>query len=266
MSKEIVFKFRNFTSETHKRWIRNNEIFFASPASFNDPFDCAIYIRYDLLSDSEKLMKYRSHIRMENPQWNKKQILKEAKSWMRKGLLTKEKQIESNERNFKNLTSKQIGILSLTKVKSPILLWSHYANYHQGYCIGYDKVSLENYLVEFFNKPKLVPFWFDVKYQKDYPIIVPGDKLSTEDYMTVPFKTKSDVWEYESEYRIMLLGDTSIMITIPDYLITEITLGCKINEQDRYEIIKLVKEKELNIPIYQSRKHEEMFELVFEKI
>jgi hypothetical protein len=266
MGKEIVYKFRNFSSEKHIRWIQNNEIFFASPASFNDPFDCAINIRYDLLDEGEKLQKYRSQLRAEYPQWSKKEILKEAKNWMRKGLLTKEKQIEANERIFNSLTSNKLGILSLTKVKSPILLWSHYANYHQGYSIGYDKVALENYLVEKFNTIKLVPFWFDVEYQNEYPIIIPNYKLSDIDYMTLPFKTKFDVWKYESEYRIMILGGTNIPLTVPLSLITEISLGCKISKQNKDEIQRIIDEKKIDVPIFQSRKHEEKFELVFEKI
>lgn len=266
MDKEIVYKFRNFKSEKHKRWIDSNEIFFSSPADFNDPFDCAINLRYDLLDEKEKLQRYRSMIKADNPHLNKKQILQQAKQWYGKGLLTKEKHMEMNENTFKNITSKQVGVLSLTKVKSPILLWSHYADYHQGFCIGYDRAALEKFLVNKYNTSALVPFWFDVNYKNEYPIIIPDSNLSIEEYVTLPLKTKSDVWDYECEYRIILLGGTKITTSIPESIIKEVSLGCRISDINKKIISKIVEDKKSNVPIFQAKKHTEKFELVFAKI
>jgi len=266
MSKQIVYKFRTWSEENHRKCLKEKEIFFSSPADFNDPFDCAINFRYDLLDEKEKLQKYRSMIKEDNPHLNKKQILKLAKQWYGKGLLTKEKHMEMNENTFKNITSKQVGVLSLTKVKSPILLWSHYADYHQGFCIGYDRATLEQFLVNKYKTLALVPIWFDVNYKNEYPIIIPDGNLSIEEYVTEPLKTKSNVWNYEFEYRIIMLGGTKIIAAIPESIITEISLGCRISDINKNEILKIVEEKKFNVPIYQAKKHIEKFELEFEQI
>ena len=266
MSKQIVYKFRTWSEENHRKCLKEKEIFFSSPADFNDPFDCAINFRYDLLDEKEKLQKYRSMIKEDNPHLNKKQILKLAKQWYGKGLLTKEKHMEMNENTFKNITSKQVGVLSLTKVKSPILLWSHYADYHQGFCIGYDRVALENFLIENFNTQALVPYWFDVKYQSEYPIHIPHRNLSDLDYVTLPLKIKFNIWDYEEEYRIIMVGKTKITVPIPKSIIAEISLGCRISDGDKKGILEIVEEKKFNVPIYQAKKHIEKFELEFEKI
>lgn len=38
----VLYKYRDRKNRYHRRIIRNNEIYFASPKDFNDPFDCRI--------------------------------------------------------------------------------------------------------------------------------------------------------------------------------------------------------------------------------
>ena len=43
----ILYKYRDWDDENHKRLLVDNEVYFATPKQFNDPFDCAIPFRYD---------------------------------------------------------------------------------------------------------------------------------------------------------------------------------------------------------------------------
>ncbi len=53
---KILYKFRYFDEKGyHLRILTDNEIFFASPKLFNDPFDCRIPVRYDLGNRDQKI-------------------------------------------------------------------------------------------------------------------------------------------------------------------------------------------------------------------
>ncbi len=50
---DIIYKYRSCEHENSWRILEKQEIWFASPATFNDPFDCNLWVRYDLLSDAD---------------------------------------------------------------------------------------------------------------------------------------------------------------------------------------------------------------------
>jgi hypothetical protein len=43
----LLFKYRDWDNNHHKKCLTDTEIFFSPPASFNDPFDCSIPFRYE---------------------------------------------------------------------------------------------------------------------------------------------------------------------------------------------------------------------------
>jgi len=93
MPGQILYKFRNWSNEIHKRWLTDQQIYFASPAQFNDPFDCAINYRYDLLSPEEKFNKYLKMISRDNPMLSADEVKKLAEKWMEEGLLERERHL-----------------------------------------------------------------------------------------------------------------------------------------------------------------------------
>lgn len=41
---EVVYKYRDWNNNFHKKIITNREVFFAAPTSFEDPLDCKLDI------------------------------------------------------------------------------------------------------------------------------------------------------------------------------------------------------------------------------
>ena len=54
MKPEIVYKYRDWKTDLHKRLLLNNEIYLSSPKDFNDPFDCRITENYNLFTPEEE--------------------------------------------------------------------------------------------------------------------------------------------------------------------------------------------------------------------
>ena len=79
--------------------------------------------------------------------------------------------------------------------------------------------------------------------------------------------TKSNVWEYEKEWRIISsLRDKSQTHEILPYAPEEVGavyLGCKISAGDKAEVIDITKAQYPTARIFQAQKHPEEFRLIF---
>ncbi|HTA27228.1 MAG TPA: hypothetical protein VK809_05535 [Bacteroidia bacterium] len=53
----VVYKYRDWNNNFHKRTVLNLELFLSSPSNFNDPFDCKIPIAYRLLKNNTEYKK-----------------------------------------------------------------------------------------------------------------------------------------------------------------------------------------------------------------
>jgi hypothetical protein len=106
--------------------------------------------------------------------------------------------------NVAELFSPFFGILSLSRCRDNILMWSHYADSHQGFVIGFDS---EN---KFFtpSEGKAIDGLRDVKYSRKRPIFPPNGLNSLNpdemrEWNEHIFFTKSEDWAYEQEMRIL---------------------------------------------------------------
>lgn len=82
--------------------------------------------------------------------------------------------------------------------------------------------------------------------------------------------TKAIEWEREEEYRLLKHYlpkeplDFERLIHINESIFAEVILGISISDDDKNEIVKICKSK--NIPVYQAKKKEFMFKIERELI
>lgn len=151
----------------------------------------------------------------------------------------------------------------LSENSKSILMWSHYAHQHEGFCIEYDfnKANETDFPIDRLAKvvysdsiPKLsiqsliqvIRKKMDPKYVKDSNIT-----LQTTETCFEAIITKNSVWQYEEEWRIILDNFSNIQIDKIPYA-TKIIMGMNINEKNRAELLRIAKEKTPSIPVYQA--------------
>tara|TARA_R110002033_G_scaffold163161_1_gene200097 strand:+ start:805 stop:1638 length:834 start_codon:yes stop_codon:yes gene_type:complete len=78
------------------------------------------------------------------------------------------------------------------------LMWSHYTNYHQGFCIEFDASNFCAEEVSY--KPELAKFRLLDIVKEDYGLIT---KENLGHLITEAMLTKLEEWDYEEEYRII---------------------------------------------------------------
>lgn len=151
----------------------------------------------------------------------------------------------------------------LTRSKSNSLMWSHYADQHNGVVIGYDVDCLELRS----NEQNLIPVQLgSVIYSRTMPSMVLdlpqgfGDSFNSDNYEALQhvFLMKADDWFYEEEVRIVraLVEDpynpeqfalelsnaeslkpldeerNTYILQMPQKSIKEVILGCRVNRND----------------------------------
>ena len=97
----------------------------------------------------------------------------------------------------------------------------------------------------------------EVRYVPEYPDLV-DNSLDT---IKAALTTKSTLWEYEREWRFVSHPCTDREVTLPDGIIVEVTLGWKMPERDRHEVIMVVRQKNPSIRLYQAGPHRDRFAL-----
>lgn len=140
------------------------------------------------------------------------------------------------------------GILSLSVKNDSLLMWSHYANFHNGYCIGLDAIALMTFIGNEFQQYgcKIGP----VNYRNEYPRL--DFKLDPDIGSSIQrCFSKNTCWEYEEEYRVVLNNKPDHIITYPKELISEIYLGCNMPTEHRDEVKHFLRQSNLTPRLYQ---------------
>lgn len=238
-----------------KRILIHNELYFALPMKLNDPFDCKTLftfegsdeadfrkffyslLRHKFRNLSEKGIKKKVDSIIEkklheNPQWRKDQI----ETWLK---------IQLSE-------NAKLGVLCLSKQRDDILMWSHYADGHTGFCLEFDKEGLKSW-----------NFCGPVRYRKVYPTFKEFVNCPKELHRLFLLR-KSDHWKYEKEWRVIVPRNRHLRF--PDHLLTGVILGCQMPERNRNMICRWAESRRTRPKLYRSYKKENQYGLVIEEI
>jgi hypothetical protein len=247
-----IYKFRDWNADFGRDPLKKFELYFSSPASFNDPFDSKIKHNYSLLNDEERnsyiqnlLSKGKQNfdnLSIQLSHQNRVQLIEMMMN-------DKEKfQVWAEELEI-DVINKTIGIISFSLQWKNILMWSHYAKNHSGYCIGLNEAKLRK--ISKIEYGGLVHYPLDNKFPSVHPM------MDENDSFYLKFFTKSKDWNYEEEYRIVNfippdkdIDSSNRLLKYNADFIDEVILGIKMNESDRKEIIDLC--KNLNVKVYQA--------------
>jgi len=231
---ETLYKYRDWANSFHKTILTENSVYMASPAAFEDQYDCQLPIRYDLLTDSQIMNHYfkQSQERNKNATW--KEHIEFATYWTEKGLLKDINRINEHHKKFFESFNKAYGVLSLTAIPDNMEMWEKYSNNHQGFCVGFNTIPLFNYTQHFGGGG-------EVSYSDELPIIMPFEPLEKQYHLQVYSKLRK--YEFEKEYRLTKFNVVERCTKIPEYTYKEIILGAKISDIHKSEIINVAKEK-----------------------
>lgn len=251
---EIIYKYRDWKDTYHKNVLTENQLYLPPPSMFNDPFDCRIPIDYRHLNTKERIERFahgfidRHQDYIADNGYNHKEEFDKLIYDLTYNLESFQSKLENQLFSMQDI---HYGVLSMSTKWDGILMWAHYADLHRGICYGFWEEKLRD--SELFGKGGPVNY----NPNNTFPFISPFE----ENIMIKGFietHNKSNEWNYENEYRLFKLFFPNVpsnddrIKTIPDDFFAEITLGIKMPEEHKKEIIEIAKKK--GIKIYQAVK------------
>ena len=169
---------------------------------------------------------------------------------------------------LKESMNKQFAITCFSKISNSIHMWSHYANKHTGFCVGYNFEKCRNwdalinllpvlYSVE---RPSLPMGLIDFSNPKEIKLNNISDYVPE---LMMLLLSKSNKWDYEEEWRIVNHQSQLIDAHLLDlHTISHIYLGANISKDNEYLIRDVA--KKLNIPISKYRISPDKYQLEIE--
>ena len=254
---KTLYKYRSWDNKFHKSILTNNEVFLSSAELFNDPFDAKVPFRYDEkeMTDDNIFIKLYQVGKESWPELSEKELIDKCYEQQKTGIFKDDRCWKNKSQEIIDSFNKTYGILSLTPKSNNLLMWSHYADSHKGFCIGFDTKLLAKSINGLFG---------NVNY---------SDKVPVQSMFAKPMQnciaylmTKSKEWEYEEEYRITKIFASNTPVRFPKEAIKEVILGLSISEENRNEITNIVKEHYTTAKLFQSIRSDKMFKIELEEI
>ena len=248
------FKFREF-NDYHIKALLNNQLWFSTGNCFNDPFDCSIN-QPMVWASKDSLLEYVLHKRDTVDYLLSQGHTNNDVARFIEKMVTKI--IENPEfvydKSCDELRSVLLGnllrslVLCLCQNVTNNLMWSHYAAYHTGFCIEFNRKKLlsAQYLhhhaeVNYSNQPYNIVSNLKPKGQKH---IHPAKQILFR---------KSPEWSYEKEYRLIhkeLCPDSEtkykIFESYDPSCVESIYFGMKAKQSDIEELCKKLEGRDIS--------------------
>lgn len=252
---DLLYKYRVWDLSSNgynHKILTERQLYFASPSQFNDPFDCALPFRYDPkdLTDENIFLKYKEMTESQYPDKAPQDIHEICYREQQEGRLTNPDYWKDYHPQFQENVDKTFGIVSLTSKPDNLLMWSHYANSHQGFCVGLDANLLYQIVGGGIGH---------VLYNEQFPFTSLFDDTKS---VIRHLNTKSEVhWSYEDEYRITKHGYSKKTIELPAEVFKEVIIGCKTSEAFQKEILETVVTTMPKAEVYLAKANQEVFKV-----
>ncbi|QEC79452.1 DUF2971 domain-containing protein [Mucilaginibacter ginsenosidivorax] len=229
----LVYKYRDWSHNSHKRIVTHREVYFSSPANFEDEFDCKNPTRWDLLTHEEILNKYYQDSWKLNPSFTIEQHQDFAIDWANHTMVTDKDYVDRQQSETFNQFNDRTGVLSLTEYPAEIRMWEKYSNSHTGFCIGFDAKTM---LYKTGSGAGIV------LYHDELPQIHPTPKHTTTEQILLQVFCKLDHWSFEKEYRVFKFKNTPLTkadrcVVINPYAFKEIIIGSSMSGDDAKKLI-----------------------------
>lgn len=248
MSVEVLYKYGRLGQYSEDIFSTPN-VWFPSPASLNDPFECRPCFTFDGTERDVATVLARG-LHRQAPHLSPAKAMEKAFIIYREGRHRNPETWEALKASVLVELERNIGIYCLSATNDSILMWSHYADEHRGYCLGFEASDT----TPFFGAAQ------EVRYSDEYPV-VDFFNTSSAEQVDLIFLTKFSGWSYESEYRIIDHEDGPGLRSYPTELLRSVTFGFRMPEADRTKIREWVGRRGHAINFFEAVRDDRQFKI-----
>jgi hypothetical protein len=237
---DLLYKYYCYHAPDKNEWthriFKHNEIYFAAPKDFNDPFDSIQRFVYPT-SPEERQRFIREWVRRVSPE-----IPEPIADRQVRGSVEAGDDIPHMEGICETLThqmQQSNAVFCMTTKNDNILMWAHYAGQHTGFCLEF---RTDNPL---FSRARPVIYCRSLPKQNLIEFL-------TADIRGLPLYlvTKAEDWVYEKEWRLADPGPEPGPRKYPPESLTGVILGCRMDERNREQVKEWCREREPRPTLY----------------
>lgn len=228
---DLLYKYRDWSNNYHKRLLTHQELYLADPYSLNDPWDGTNLANWDIVTYDE-CVEMNKYLVFNKEGLSETEIYEKAKK-----LTDKKEGFYPGKKPIDKLTDYKsdpyVGIVALSAKADLELLWSYYSNGHKGFIVTLRSRILKEYQYSF-----LEPIVYVDRYEDIHPFDV--------DTFRKQYFTKLKAWEHESEWRFLInklhvsKWANSRTIILPKEAIEGVIIGARTDSAVESEIIDSV--------------------------
>lgn len=287
---DSLFRYRSFNKYSKENLMKEQERL-SYPSEFNDPFDSGMKINYELVSrelflhrNMENMISElkKSGVTVSKQEYKKIRDSEDPFYEFAKHVAQFDKNLQGKEEEFAKAISKitleqikemfssykvsfQNGylVMCVSEAKDEVLMWSHYASDHSGFCIEYNFQELGPYNPQ--SRLLCPAIYTDELFDASHYIMQPflrEDHSFNNLFGIYPSISKFPKWAYEKEWRIVFpLGpnasDDQRFIKVPKP--KALYVGAKAKSENIEKLKELAIKK--SIPLYQMVPSDNSYEL-----
>jgi hypothetical protein len=252
-----IFKYRD-TGPNTERIFKDRKLYFASPGSFNDPFDCSFHVLVEGARNEAVTEAFAwSLIKDRLPDLSPEDQVQGAKQVRERLIATRGKEFQQIVIDkLSEDTNKRVGICCFTEVNDDILMWAHYADCHRGICL------------EFASTDDPLNAAQPVEYTSEYPALDLEAIVTKEELRAAApwMLRKADHWSYEKEWRVLDFKTGPGAKLIPTFCLTGVILGCRIPPDEEARVQQWIADWPSEIKQYRARQSKSSFRLDIEQV
>jgi len=258
-----LYHYQPFKPERLSPIIEGNTIYFSNPKDFNDPWDCRPCFDASILEDPVARERHiafymnadRKHFpKPEAEHARREHALRNTPGFL-EALIDKMTGIDGS-------IFKRYRVYCLSAKPDCTLMWSHYAANHTGVCLEYDSTAQTT-----------IATALQIDYRDQYPAM---DLTDQGPAVLLPLITKSSVWAYEAEYRLIaqeraeaasrgvtLLTDNNLL-TLPDGTLRAVIAGCSMPPESRERLRAMIDGAGNKIMLREAKRIPNRYDLMIE--
>ncbi len=229
----------------------DSNFYLSSVGNFNDPFDMGAYVAGN--SDWKKRRdKFKKIVKDHSPQLNWKQRQEKVNEFM-----FAPDQLLNIRKGYEK-SVKDMGAICFTPKPRNLLMWSHYAVHHRGFVLQFHTA----------NDVRKMNMLIKLEYSHNYPSVDWFDDNFERALETV-FRTKHKGWEYEQEFRIVLVDGAATYLPFKPEALTGLIFGCRADIELKKRVLNVLEQrasKSLSpIRVYKAVKNPEQYKVTIVK-
>ena len=246
-----LYKYRRMSVKSIQS-IACNIVYFAEPSSLNDPFDCRIHPTSYTDGTEDEFRELFTRLAKRNPQIEN--VAEEVERMISERLHLDTDKLEKAWVDTQNGENKKVGLFCLSADPTHILMWSHYADDHKGFCLEFSTVN------------SIFKMARNVEYPPSYPNHRFIDCMNDRELLhKLTLFTKANLWEYEQEWRVLgnfgMVENGKGFYRFAKEALTGIIFGWSMPTEDKVVLGKLVEGRNPSVQLYQAHRRKREFKM-----